>query len=118
MKMSAFGLAFSAVIRVCSSPAAARGSRSMLTPGYAVLNAAKNWSFVDWFNAEYTEIVPVTGAAVGAAVAVATAVVAVGEGVAAPPQAAATVTTPSPLRNVRRSSTGVILPLPSGPLEV
>ena len=42
MKMSAFGLAFSAVIRVCSSPAAASGSRSMLTPGYAVLNAAKN----------------------------------------------------------------------------
>ena len=46
------------------------------------------------------------------------AVVAVGEGVAAPPQAAATVTTPSPLRNVRRSSTGVILPLPSGPIGV
>jgi len=48
-------------------------------------------------SAEYTEIVPVTGVAVLAAVAVATAL-ADGDGVAAPPHAAATVMTPSPLR--------------------
>src|SRR5438270_240681 len=58
MKMSAFGLAFSAVMRVWRSPAAASGSRSMFDPGYAALNAAPNWLFVVSFSAEYTTIVP------------------------------------------------------------
>jgi hypothetical protein len=52
MKMSALGLAFSARMRVWSSPAAASGSRSTSMPGTAVLNAATNWLFVDSLSAE------------------------------------------------------------------
>src|SRR5437762_106783 len=68
MKMSAFGDAFSAVMRVCRSPAAASGSRSIVVPGYAALNASPNWLFVVSFSAEYTVMLPVglTAAAAGA----------------------------------------------------
>jgi hypothetical protein len=69
------------------------------------LNSAKNWLFVDSFRAEYTEMVPVTGAAVAAAVAVAAEVAAGVELAAgvAPPHAATAAVAPASFRNVRRS---------------
>ena len=70
MKMSAFGLAFSARMRVWSSPAAASGSRSTSTPVTAALNAFTNSLFVDSFSAEYTEMRP-DGLAVALAAAAA-----------------------------------------------
>src|SRR5579859_738644 len=107
MKMSAFGDAFSARIRVCRSPAAASGNRSMFDPGYAALNAALNWLFVVSFSAEYTVMLPVGFAA---AAVVAAACVPAGADVAAPvpppPHAAsAAAEAPSPMtfRNARRS---------------
>src|SRR5688572_21334765 len=113
MKMSAFGLAFSARIRVWSSPAAASGSRSTSTPVTAALNAFTNSLFVDSLSAEYTEMRP-DGLAVALAAAL-PATVAVGEAAGgAPPHAAATAETPTPARNVRLLSFGVI-PTPSFP---
>jgi hypothetical protein len=52
MKMSAFGLAASVLMRVCSSPAAASGRMFTVTFGNAFLNAPKNSLFVDSFSAE------------------------------------------------------------------
>src|SRR4051812_35612100 len=104
MKMSAFGLAFSVRMRVWSSPAAASGRTFTVTFGYAFLNASKNWLLVVSFSAEYTEIVPVTGAAVGAVLALAVpAALGLGLAVAAPPHAATAAVTPASFRNVRRS---------------
>jgi hypothetical protein len=66
--------------------------------------------FVDSFNAEYTEMVPVGLAAVAVAPP---AIVGVGDAaVGAPPHAAAAAVTPTPARNVRLLSLGVI-PTPS-----
>src|SRR5439155_26838942 len=59
-----------------------------------------NSLFVDSLSAEYTEIVPVTGAAVVAAADDAGAAVAAG---VAPPHAATAAVAPASLRNVRRS---------------
>src|SRR5438105_13382935 len=78
MKMSDFGLAFSASMRVWSSPAAASGRTLILTFGYATLNALKKSLFVVSFSAEYTESVPVTGGFEAAAVAAAALAVAAG----------------------------------------
>src|SRR5688572_25203096 len=111
MKMSAFGLAFSARIRVCSSPAAASGSRSTSTPVTAALNAFTNSLFVDSLSAEYTEMRPDGFGDADAATVPAT--VGVGDAaVGAPPHAAAAAVIPTPARNVRLSSFGVI-PTPS-----
>ena len=102
MKMSAFGDAFSAVIRVCRSPAAASGSRSIVVPGYAALNASPNWSFVVSLSAEYTVMLPVGFAAV--------VFTAADDATAVPPappphaaSAAADAPSPMTLRNLRRS---------------
>src|SRR5438270_5321837 len=95
MKMSAFGLAFSAVMRVWRSPAAASGSRSMLEPGYAALKAALNWLFVVSFSAEYTVIVPV-GFAAAAAVVAAAPVADGATAVEPPPPHAASAAAPAP----------------------
>src|SRR5437763_16810934 len=95
MKMSALGEAFSVVMRVCSSPAAASGKISTSTPGLAFLNASTNALFVDSFSAEYTLRRPVAlAAAAGAVVAPAAgglaAAVGAALGVALGAQAAAT----------------------------
>src|SRR5436305_743247 len=73
MKMSDFGLAFSVVMRVWSSPAAASGRTFTVTPGYTFLNAAQKSLFVDSLSAEYTFSAPVTALAVAAAEAAAEA---------------------------------------------
>src|SRR5688572_8696851 len=107
MKTSAFGLAFSARMRVCSSPAAASGSRSTSTPVTAALNAFTNSLFVDSLSAEYTEIRPLGFGVVLAAALPAT--VGVGDAaVGAPPHAAAAAVTPTPARNVRLLTFGVM----------
>src|SRR5439155_27020782 len=107
MKMSAFGDAFSAVIRVWRSPAAASGGRSTVVPGYAVLNASVNALFVVSLSAVYTTMLPVgfTAAAVVAAACVPAGADVVA--VPAPPphaaSAAADAPRPMTLRNARRS---------------
>src|SRR5438270_526469 len=103
-----YAIAFAAVMRVCRSPAAASGSRSIVVPGYAALNASPNWLFVVSFSAEYTVMLPV---GLAAAAVVAAAFVAAAADVAAvvpapPPHAAsAAADAPSPMtfRNARRS---------------
>src|SRR5688572_21548867 len=107
MKMSAFGLAFSARMRVWSSPAAASGSRSTSTPVTAALKAFTNSLLVDSLSAEYTEMRPV-GLADAAAVAP-PATVGAGEAAGgAPPHAAAAAEIPTPARKLRLLSFGVI----------
>ena len=63
MNTSARGVAASARSFVWRAPAEPL-NRLTVTPGYAAANAAKNFALVDSFRAEYTERVPVTGAAV------------------------------------------------------
>src|SRR6266852_2853127 len=75
MKMSALGEAFSVVMRVCNSPAAASGKTSTSTPGFAFLKASTNALLVDSFSAEYTLSRPVGFAAAGAVVGAAGAMV-------------------------------------------
>src|SRR4051794_16692252 len=58
MKMSALGEAFSVVMRVCNSPAAASGRISTSMPGTDFLKASTKAVLVDSLSAEYTLTLP------------------------------------------------------------